>query len=61
MVEKKWTFKYAYKYVKSKREIVYPNWGFQKQLKRIEIKLGYINKRQYENQIKGKNSLIDSI
>ena len=61
MTEKRWTLTQAYKYVKSKRDIVYPNWGFQKQLKKIEIKLGFINKKQYEKEVKEKTSFLDNI
>ncbi len=61
MTENRWNLIKAYKFVLSKREMIYPNWGFQKQLKKIEIKLGLISKKQYEKEIKEKTSFIDNI
>jgi hypothetical protein len=61
MTENRWSLIKSYKFVLQKREIVYPNWGFQKQLRKLEIKLGLISKRQFEKESKEKTSFIDNI
>lgn len=39
MKKNKWTFKIAYEFVKKKRNVIFPNSGFVKQLKMLEKKI----------------------
>jgi protein-tyrosine phosphatase len=47
MKENLWKFEDAYNFVKKQRSIVYPNYGFQKQLKKYEIKLGLLTEEEF--------------
>ena len=55
--------------IKEKRSFIYPNFGFQKQLKKLEVKLGLITVKDFEKEAKEKlfflyetnNSPIDKI
>jgi hypothetical protein len=41
----------AFKLVFDQRPIIYPNYGFQLQLKKYEIDLGLITKEEFEKEI----------
>jgi hypothetical protein len=58
MKENLWTFEEAYLYVKNKRPQIFPNFGFQKQLKRLEINLGLLTEEEYLKEIKYKSVLV---
>ena len=58
MKEKLWTFEEAYVYVKNKRPQIFPNFGFQKQLKKLEINLGLLTEEEYQKDIKYKSVLV---
>ena len=60
MNENRWTLSESYKFVFEKRNIIYPNYGFQKQLKKFEVKLGLISKEDFEKEAKEKMYFIDS-
>ncbi len=51
----------AFKLVLDKRSIVYPNYGFQKQLKRLEVKLGMISQEEFEKESEKTTFYLDSI
>jgi protein-tyrosine phosphatase len=60
MKEKMWTLNQAYKHVLECRSVVYPNYGFQIQLKRLEIFLGFMTEEECEKEIeKNKFNLIN--
>ena len=62
MKENIWSLNEAFKFVYKQRSIVYPNRGFQKQLKKYEIELGLITKEEFENEVyTGKMFFIDDI
>jgi hypothetical protein len=44
MWAQRWTFDTAWKYGQSKRPKMYPNTGFQRQLRQFEEELGDLNK-----------------
>ncbi len=58
MIEEKIKFEDAYFYVKSKRSQIFPNFGFQRQLKKLEIDLGLISEQQFLEEIKFKTVLV---
>ncbi len=50
MKEKIWKFEQAFEFVKNKRQIIYPNFGFQKQLRQYEVYIGLITQEQFEQE-----------
>ncbi len=48
----------AYTFVKQRRPMVFPNFGFQHQLKKLEIQIGLISPQEYAEQVKGKTVLV---
>lgn len=61
MSENNWTLMNAFKYVQSKRSIAYPNYNFQKQLKRLELNLGLISQEEFEKETKNRMCFLDDI
>jgi len=47
MKENLWKFEDSYDFVKKQRYIVDPNYGFKKQLKKYEIKLGLSTEEEF--------------
>jgi hypothetical protein len=43
MKENSWNFEKAYSYVRARRSVICPNYGFVKQLKKYAEKLGTMN------------------
>jgi hypothetical protein len=58
MKENNWRFEEAFIFVKSSRQQIFPNFGFQKQLKKFEIDLGFITQEQFLEQTKFKTVLV---
>ena len=61
MKENLWKLEVAFIHVKKLRSIVYPNLGFQKQLKKYEIRLGLISEEEYKIHFSRKASLISDL
>jgi hypothetical protein len=51
-------FEDSFLFVKNKRPQIFPNFGFQKQLKRLEITLGMISEEQYLQETKYKSVMV---
>ncbi len=58
MIDKLLKFEDAFLFVKNKRSHIFPNFGFQKQLKRLEITLGMISEEQYLQETKYKSVMV---
>jgi hypothetical protein len=58
MRENNWKLQEAFEFVKQKRPEVFPNFGFQKQLKKFEINLGLITPEQYQDETQFKIVLV---
>ena len=51
-------FEDAFMFVKNKRSQIFPNFGFQQQLKKLEIEMGLITNEQYKEELKLKTVLV---
>ncbi len=59
MKENKWSFNKAFNHVADIRSFIFPNYGFQKQLKKYEFLLGLCEEEEYKERIKDPYTLID--
>jgi protein-tyrosine phosphatase len=51
MKDNNWRYKEAHDYVKSRRSVIYPNFGFRKHLIKYEYQLGLISEEEMNKQI----------
>lgn len=58
MKENSWKLNVAFGHVKKQRSYVNPNYGFQRQLKKFEIKLGLLTEEEFEILLNARTFLI---